>query len=129
MRSSTCSLDGFFYVLLMKNNKDQEMTKTLTPFQIFVSLIYEQDSPIILIPAVMQHDGIKEDVQIIFALKELNWRQRLWDRSWVTSHFKCNITNTSWSVYERFLDIAIKHCVIHLLLLTIIVSLFLFLQI
>lgn len=52
----------------MKNNKDQEMTKTLTPFQIFVSLIYEQDWPIILIPAVMQHDENKEDVQIIFTL-------------------------------------------------------------
>ena len=53
-----CSLDASLYVL-MKNtlDKDHQMTDTLTPFQIFFSLIYEQDLPIILIPAVMQHYG------------------------------------------------------------------------
>ena len=67
-----CSLDSSLYVL-MKNtlDKDHQMTNTLTPFQIFFSLIYEQDLPIILIPVVMQHYGRGEQrrcVLVIFIL-------------------------------------------------------------
>ena len=44
------------------------MTDTLTPFQIFFSLIYEQDLAIILIPAVMQHYGRGEQRRCVLVI-------------------------------------------------------------
>ena len=145
-------LSMFWLLMKNTLDKDHQMTDTLTPFQIFFSLsVMNNIYPLSFFRRLCNiKAGGKKKMCIsnLYIMKPLNLRLRLWDRSCeVTSHFEVQYNKykleclhvffslslvtrgggvsdrVHWNKHTpRFLDIAIKHCVIHLLELTIILE-------